>query len=139
MNICFTSEDLNDLPDIAKKILGYTTHYKFFAFYGSMGVGKTTLIKELSLQLGVVDLVSSPTFSIVNEYTTSKDYKIYHFDFYRLNNKEEAFDLGYEQYFNGKDYCFIEWPEKLPYLVNERVVCIKMNLNEVKREIKIVI
>tara|TARA_B100000214_G_scaffold78394_1_gene52916 strand:- start:21 stop:440 length:420 start_codon:yes stop_codon:yes gene_type:complete len=139
MNLVFTSEHLSDLPDIAKKILDYATNYNFFAFYGSIGVGKTTLIKELSLQLGVVDLVSSPTFSIVNEYTTLKDYKIYHFDFYRLNNKEEAFDLGYEQYFNGKDYCFIEWPEKFPNLVNDSIVCIKISLNEAKREIKIVI
>ena len=140
MSLFLISEDVNDLPLIAKKILDYASNTRLFAFYGKMGVGKTTLIKELSLHLGVKDLVSSPTFSIVNEYTTnSGNYMIYHFDFYRLDNEEEVFDLGYEQYFNAKDYCFIEWPEKLPDLVNEKMVVIKISLKQNKRLIEIII
>ena len=139
MSLVLFSENLIRLPYIAKKIIDYTSHHKIFAFYGNMGVGKTTLIKELSLQLGVVDLVSSPTFSIVNEYTTLRGYKIYHFDFYRLKNEEEVFDLGFEQYFNGNDYCFIEWPDKLPDLVNEKMVVVRIDLDQNKRVIEIII
>jgi tRNA threonylcarbamoyladenosine biosynthesis protein TsaE len=104
-----------------------------------MGVGKTTLIKELSLQLGVTDIVSSPTFSIVNEYISSSNGKIYHFDFYRLENEKEAFDMGYEEYFFGDDYCFIEWPENIPNLIEDNMVIIKMELSGKKRVIEIII
>ena len=132
------SEGLEQLPVIAGKILRYASPRKKFLFYADMGVGKTTLIKELSLQLGAVDIISSPTFSIVNEYTTSSDYKIYHLDLYRLEDDKEAFDFGYEEYLNSDNYCFIEWPEKLPDLDNEDIVSVKMYLDGDKRVIEII-
>ena len=139
--MCFTliSESLEQLPDIAKKILEYSSPYKKFLFYAEMGVGKTTLIKELSLQLGVVDIISSPTFSIVNEYISLKNGKIYHFDFYRLKDEKEAFDFGYEEYFYGDEYCFIEWPDKVPGLFKGKMVVVKMRLCSKKRLIEIII
>ena len=93
------AENVEQLNSIAKQILDYTSTHKKFAFYGEMGVGKTTLIKALSLQLGVTEIVSSPTFSIVNEYQADESTKIYHFDFYRIEDEKEAYDMGYEEYF----------------------------------------
>ena len=139
MGLTLISESLEQLPNIAKKILEYSSPHKKFLFYAEMGVGKTTLIKELSLQLGVVDIISSPTFSIVNEYISLKNGKIYHFDFYRLKDEKEAFDFGYEEYFYGDEYCFIEWPDKVPGLFKGNMVEIKMTLCSKKRLIKIII
>ena len=138
MSFVIISESLDQLVENSKEILEYTFPNKKFAFYAEMGVGKTTLIKELSLQLGAVDIISSPTFSIVNEYTTSSNYKIYHLDLYRLEDDKEAFDFGYEEYLNSDDYCFIEWPEKLPDLDNEDIVSIRMYLDGNKRVIEII-
>ena len=104
-----------------------------------MGVGKTTLIKALSLHLGVTDIVSSPTFSIVNEYQSDKHGKVYHFDFYRIDDEKEAYDIGYEEYFFSDAYCFIEWPEKIPNLIEEDMVQIKMSVVENKRRIELII
>ena len=139
MSLIIVSETLKKLPKIAKDILEYSLPNKKFLFYGEMGVGKTTLIKELSLQLGVVDVVSSPTFSIVNEYVSLSDSKIYHFDFYRLKDEQEAFDIGYEEYFLGDDYCFVEWPEKIPNLIEDDMVKIKIQLDGQNRVIEIII
>ena len=139
MGFILISENLEQLPKIAKEILEYSLPHKKFLFYAEMGVGKTTLIKELSLQLGVNDIVSSPTFSIVNEYISSSDKKVYHFDFYRLKDEKEAFDIGCEEYFLGDDYCFIEWPEKIPNLIEDDMVKINMRLNGTKRVIEIMI
>jgi len=139
MGFILISENLNQLPNIAKQILEYSSPQKKFLFYAEMGVGKTTLIKELSLQLGVNDVVSSPTFAIVNEYIGSSDRKIYHFDFFRLKNEKEAFDIGCEEYFLGDDYCFVEWPEKISNLIEDDMVEIKMRLNGTKRVIEIII
>jgi tRNA threonylcarbamoyladenosine biosynthesis protein TsaE len=133
MAFTLISENLEQLPEIAKEILKYSSPHKKFLFYAEMGVGKTTLIKELSLQLGAADVVSSPTFSIVNEYISSNNGKIYHFDFYRLE------DMGYEEYFFGNDYCFIEWPEKIPNLIEKDMIAIKMQLDGTKRVIEIII
>ena len=108
MSIRLISESIEQLPLIAKQILEHSFPYKKLLFYGDMGLGKTTLIKELSLQLGVTDVVSSPTFSIINEYVSSNNGTIYHFDFYRLKNEEEAFDMGCEEFLYGENYCFIE-------------------------------
>lgn len=83
------------------------------AFYGEMGAGKTTIIKEICKLLRVIDITSSPSFSLINEYITKEEEKIYHFDFYRINKKEEVYDLGYEEYFYGNNLCLIEWPEKI--------------------------
>jgi len=139
MSLTFLSEHLNQIPEIAKEILEYSRPHKKFLFYGDMGVGKTTLIKGLSLQLGVVDVVSSPTFSIINEYNTLCNGKIYHFDCYRIGGKKEAFDIGYEEYFFGDDYCFIEWPEKISDLIEDDMVVVRIDLDGKKRVIKIII
>tara|TARA_B100000767_G_C19704333_1_gene509811 strand:- start:870 stop:1289 length:420 start_codon:yes stop_codon:yes gene_type:complete len=133
------SENLEQFNSIAKQILDSTPTHKKFVFYGKMGVGKTTLIKALSLHLGVIDVVSSPTFSIVNEYQTDENTKIYHFDFYRINDENEAYDMGYEEYFFNDSYCFIEWPEKIPNLIEEDMVQIKMSFEGNKRRIEVII
>lgn len=112
-----TLTDLSELPEVAKKLLQSFDGEKVVAFQGPMGAGKTTLIKALCEALGVVDTVSSPTFSIVNEYRTVKGEKVYHFDFYRIKSVDEAYDMGYEEYFYSKAYCFIEWPEKIQELM----------------------
>ena len=138
MSVKFKYNDIAQLTEIANKILEYTFPRKKFAFYGDMGVGKTTLIKQLSLHVGVVDLVSSPTFSIVNEYNTKSGRMIYHFDFYRLKNEKEAFDIGYEEYFFGNEYCFIEWPEKISNLISSDIVKVKMYIDQNYRIIEIV-
>jgi tRNA threonylcarbamoyladenosine biosynthesis protein TsaE len=107
---------LNQIDDIAKRILS-STKRKIFLFYGSMGVGKTTIIKAFAKELGVTDNVSSPTFSLVNEYLDERGKPLYHFDFYRIENEEEALDMGIEEYFDVDAYCFIEWPEKIKNLL----------------------
>ena len=107
--------NLDGIVAIGRKILSYSDNQKIFLFYGDMGAGKTTLIKSLCENLGVKEPATSPTFSIVNEYQ-GESAKIYHFDFYRLKNQSEALDLGYEEYFYSGNYCFIEWPEKIPDL-----------------------
>ena len=101
---------LDDISDIADKVLEIVNH-KILLFYGKMGVGKTTLIKVLAEKLGVVDNLSSPTFSIVNEHF-SKVGKVYHFDFYRINSEDELLDLGLEEMLESGHWCLIEWPEK---------------------------
>ncbi|HYK76200.1 MAG TPA: tRNA (adenosine(37)-N6)-threonylcarbamoyltransferase complex ATPase subunit type 1 TsaE [Daejeonella sp.] len=105
----------SDLPAAAKKLLFFADSPKVFLFFGEMGAGKTTFIQALCAELGVTDLVASPTFSIVNEYK-SRQGVIYHFDFYRIKNEEEAFDIGFEEYLYSGNYCFIEWPEKITSL-----------------------
>ncbi len=104
--------DLSELDETAVKVINHTKN-KILLFYGEMGVGKTTLIKSIAKQLGVQDRVTSPTFSIVNEYVTTEEKTIAHFDFYRLKNEEEALDLGFDQYLERADWIFIEWPEKI--------------------------
>ena len=103
-------ENLDRLPEIAKEILANCKSKKI-AFYGNLGAGKTTFIKELCTQLGVKEIVNSPSFTILNEYSAKQ--KIYHFDFYRIKNAEEIYELGYEEYFFSQEYVFIEWPEKI--------------------------
>jgi tRNA threonylcarbamoyladenosine biosynthesis protein TsaE len=109
------------LPNIASEIIAFSANNRIFLFYGEMGSGKTTLIKALCECLGTAETVTSPTFSIVNEYIGSAN-KIYHFDFYRLKNQTEALDMGYEEYFYSDAYCFIEWPEKIPDLLPEHYI-----------------
>jgi tRNA threonylcarbamoyladenosine biosynthesis protein TsaE len=107
---------LSEIDIVAKELLEFNQG-KIFLFYGNMGVGKTTLIKSLAKVMGVIDTVSSPTFSLVNEYRTVENNPIFHFDFYRINKEEEALDMGVEEYFDSNAYCFIEWPEKIKNLV----------------------
>ncbi len=139
MGVLLISESLADLPKIAKEILKCVSPNKKMLFYADMGVGKTTIIKELCFQLGVADIVSSPTFSILNEYISKVYGSIYHFDFYRLKNEMEAFDIGCEEYFSVDHYCFIEWPEKIPNLIQDDMVKIKIALDGHKRVIEVII
>src|ERR1051326_7538979 len=130
-------KDLSELPTAAKKILAASGGKKLFAFYGEMGAGKTTLIKALCAQLGVTDPTSSPTFSLVNEYRTSRGEKIYHFDFYRIKTETEALDMGCEEYFYSGSYCFIEWPEKIPSLLPEGIIKVSIKVSGQVREIRV--
>lgn len=139
MSLKIILNNLDEIPQVAKEILEYSFPQKKFLFYGEMGVGKTTLIKELSLQLGVVDVVSSPTFSIVNEYVSLEYGHIYHFDFYRIEDENEAFQIGCEEYFFSDDYCFVEWPERIPNLLSEDMVDIRIQLDGNIRFIEIII
>jgi len=124
-----TNYTLEQLPEIARHIIDKCKN-RTLLFYGSMGVGKTTLIKEIVRQLEVDDVVSSPTFSLVNEYETRKGKNIYHFDFYRINNEEEALDIGIEEYFYNNDWCLIEWPEKVKNLLPLNAIEIHLSLNK---------
>ncbi len=125
------SHSIDDLGAIAEKILEMYPHRRIFALYGSMGAGKTTLIKALCRALDVEDIATSPSFAIVNQYKNIKGDNIYHFDFYRIKDIEEVLDLGYEEYFFSGDYCFIEWPEKIEKLLPENCVYIKIVESEV--------
>ena len=111
-------QNLSELPGAASQILSAFADTRVFLLYGSMGAGKTTFVKAICEQLGVTDSTSSPTFSIVNQYSYPQG-NVYHFDFYRIKDEQEAFDMGYEEYFYSGDYCFIEWPEKIPNLLPE--------------------
>lgn len=129
---------LEELPEIAQQLLKAIGKHKVIAFYGEMGVGKTTLIKQLCHQLKVVDTIQSPTFSIVNEYVTHDNEKIYHFDFYRIENELEAYDIGVEDYLYSGNFCFIEWPEKIVGLLPKNCLKIKIQtLRNNKRKITI--
>lgn len=108
-----TFNQTEQLPQVAKSLIEAFPDERFFAFFGKMGVGKTTLIKELCAYLGVEDNVCSPTFAIINEYSSGEGEPIYHFDFYRLKSLDEAYDLGFEEYFYSGYYCFSEWTEKI--------------------------
>ena len=111
---------LADINEAAKQFIENMGDGKVFAFYGKMGAGKTTLIKAICEELGVDDVITSPTFAIVNEYqsATTGD-SIYHFDFYRIKKLEEVYDMGYEDYFYSGSLCFLEWPELIDDLLPE--------------------
>jgi len=135
MNINYT---LHQLPQIAEQIIKDASN-KVLLFYGEMGVGKTTLIKEVVKQLEVNDVVTSPTFSLVNEYQSRKGEIIYHFDFYRIKSEEEALDMGINEYFESNHWCLIEWPKKVKNVLPLNAVEIHITLNDDKsRSIKIV-
>lgn len=111
--------DLEHIREAARQFIDAMGNQHVFAFYGHMGAGKTTFIKAICEELGVDDVVTSPTFAIVNEYTAADGIPIYHFDFYRIKKLEEVYDMGYEDYFYGDGLCFIEWPEMMEELLPE--------------------
>lgn len=113
----FVSHDLIDLPKIVADILPQIEH-DIILFRGEMGAGKTTLIKEFLNQLGSEDNVSSPTYALVNEYQTPKG-SVFHFDFYRINGEDEAYDMGWEEYAYSGNLCLVEWPERIESLIPE--------------------
>jgi len=127
---------LSQLPEIATQLLKLAGEKKVFLFEAPMGAGKTTIIKALCKELGVVESITSPTFSIVNEYIGESG-PIYHFDFYRLKNEQEAYDLGYEEYFYSGNYCFVEWPQKINSLLPEDAFLIQIELIDQARLLKI--
>ncbi len=114
--------NLSEIKIVAKQFIDRIGNEKVFAFYGSMGAGKTTFIKAVCEELGVKETITSPTFAIINEYKDGEGNSIYHFDFYRINKLEEAFDFGYEDYFYSGNLCFIEWPELVESLLPENTV-----------------
>ena len=126
MEIVFT---LDELELVAQKVIAQQPS-KVILFHGEMGVGKTTLIKQLCKTLGVSSATSSPTFSLVNEYETIDDQVVYHFDFYRLKNEMEALDMGADDYFYSGNWCFIEWAEKIPSLIPDEHAVITIELVE---------
>ncbi|WP_107823412.1 tRNA (adenosine(37)-N6)-threonylcarbamoyltransferase complex ATPase subunit type 1 TsaE [Mangrovibacterium marinum] len=117
---------LEDLPKVAKAFIETFKDERLFAFYGNMGAGKTTFIKALCRAMGSTDNITSPTFALVNEYDTQLPEKIYHFDFYRVKDMTEAMDLGFDDYVESGNYCFMEWPERIERLLPDHLVEVKI-------------
>lgn len=117
-----TIKSLDTIQEAAKEFINRMGEGKVFAFYGKMGAGKTTFIKALCETLGVKDVITSPTFSLINEYTDEKGNSIYHFDFYRIKKLEEVYDMGYEDYFYSGNLCLLEWPELVEEILPEDVI-----------------
>ena len=123
-------DSIDSIQEAAKEFVAQMGDNKVFAFYGKMGAGKTTFIKAICEELGVEDVVNSPTFAIVNEYTDGKGEPIYHFDFYRIKKESEAYDIGFEEYVYSGHLCFMEWPELIEDLLPEDTV--KVNIEELE-------
>ncbi|NMH28832.1 tRNA (adenosine(37)-N6)-threonylcarbamoyltransferase complex ATPase subunit type 1 TsaE [Flavobacterium silvaticum] len=129
--------NLEEIHLAAKYILDSNPH-KVVLFYGEMGVGKTTLIKEVARSLGVEGATSSPTFSLVNEYRIAPHEKLYHFDMYRLKTESEAYDIGIDEYLYSGHWCFVEWPENIPNLIPDEHTKVKIFiLTDEKRQLTI--
>ncbi|GAA0893260.1 tRNA (adenosine(37)-N6)-threonylcarbamoyltransferase complex ATPase subunit type 1 TsaE [Fulvivirga kasyanovii] len=127
-------DGLEQLKEVARRIISFGKDYNVWLFEGQMGAGKTTLIKAICEAFEVEDNVNSPTFSIVNEYQNGKGEVFYHFDFYRIKDEEEAMDIGAEEYFYSGNYCFIEWPSKVEGLLPDRMLKIEITIiDPVKR------
>ena len=121
---------LKELDRVAKKLALLLEDHAIVSFSGELGAGKTTLIQALCRAMGVSDLVSSPTFALVNEYFSGNGDSIYHFDLYRIEDPSELFDLGYEDYFFSENRCFIEWPEKAPELIPGDAAEVKIEVED---------
>lgn len=117
-----------ELPLVAEALLQEFPDDRVFCFYGEMGAGKTTFIKVVCQQLGATDTTSSPTFAIVNEYLTRDEESIYHFDFYRIEKLADAYEIGVEDYLYSGNYCFLEWPENIPELIQPEFVKVKITV-----------
>ena len=142
MKIRITS--LDNIREAAKAFLAGMGTSKVVAFYGKMGAGKTTFIKAICEELGVEDVITSPTFALVNEYTAGNGAPVYHFDFYRIKRLDEVYDMGYEDYFYGGNLCLLEWPELIEDILPDDAVrvsieelpdgCRRLNISEKSHE-----
>lgn len=119
---------LDELKDVAEAVIESLDGRNVVALFGAMGAGKTTLISAIMEHLGSTDNVTSPTFALVNQYGTAANEPVYHFDFYRINRIEEAFDMGYEEYFYSGDLCLVEWPELVEQLLPEDAMVVKIDI-----------
>lgn len=133
-----TIDSMDGIREAARQFIGNMGDASVFAFYGSMGAGKTTFIKAICEELGVEDVITSPTFAIVNEYRANETGElIYHFDFYRIKKIEEVYDMGYEDYFYSGALCFIEWPELIEELLPDDAVRVRIEeIEGGKRKVK---
>ena len=118
---------LDDIKEVARTFLAEIGDNKLIAFYGHMGAGKTTFVKALCEELGVEDVVNSPTFAIVNEYTDREGESVFHFDFYRIKSLEEAFGIGFDNYMGSGCFCFMEWPEKVEEILPEETLRVEIS------------
>lgn len=121
-------KDKRHLQQAAVHLLKLTPGKRIYAFYGPMGAGKTTIIKSVCNELGAVDIISSPTFTLVNEYMTDKGEILYHIDFYRIKKVEEVYDFGIEDYLSGEHYCFMEWPELVESILPDDIIRVKITV-----------
>lgn len=123
-------KNIDHIQQAAREFIDHIGHNTIFAFYGNMGAGKTTFIKAVCEELGVEDVINSPTFAIVNEYMTGHGDTIYHFDCYRINKIVEAMDMGCQDYFDSGNVCFIEWPENIDSLLPDDTVAVRITVND---------
>jgi len=123
-------QSLAELKEAARKLLAEFPSERVFAFYGKMGAGKTTFIQSICRALGSEDNITSPTFALINEYNTAEMDSIFHFDFYRIKDIVEAYDLGYEDYIYSGSYCLIEWPEMIESLLPENLIEVRIEVND---------
>ena len=128
-------QDITRIAEAAKEFVAAMGDRKVFAFYGKMGAGKTTFIKAVCEELGVKDVINSPTFAIVNEYVDGEGEPIYHFDFYRIKNEQEVLDIGYEDYVYSGNVCFMEWPELIENLLPDNAVKVTIEEEEDGRRV----
>ena len=128
--ISIVIKDIGHIREAAREFIEHIGDRRVFAFYGKMGAGKTTFVKAICEELGVDDVITSPTFAIINEYTSTKDDTIYHFDFYRIKKLEEVYDMGYEDYFYSGALCFIEWPELIEEILPDDAVRVSITEQE---------
>ncbi len=126
MKRSFTIQSVDELGTVAEALIEAMSKSNVFAFFGSMGAGKTTFIKVICQKLGVENVVNSPTFAIVNEYELPKGDPVFHFDFYRLEKAQEALDIGYQEYIESGYLCLMEWPEKIENLLPENSVYVNI-------------
>ena len=130
--ISLAIKNIDNIREAAREFIGHIGEHRVFAFYGEMGAGKTTFIKAICEELGVEDVITSPTFAIINEYSinvqrsTLNVQRIFHFDFYRIKKLEEVYDMGYEDYFYSGALCFIEWPELIEEVLPDDAVRVKI-------------
>ncbi len=127
------SRSLDELPEVARQLLKFSDGKKVIAFFGPMGSGKTTFIKAICKIMGVKETVSSPTFTLVNEYVAADGNPVYHFDFYRIKDENEAREIGCEEYFYSGHYCFVEWSEKILNLLPKEIVRVTIDVEHETR------